>query len=434
MFCQDWKHYPYSPKGSLISFPADEGRHTDEPVEWWYTSGHVRGKTTGKHFSYMLSYFYYKVGSIEGFRILNITDDDKKVFHTETQLLTFDTIALDKLNICAKKFDGKKETWKNKYKDNKIIPFEYKIKAMSSDVLLDLDYHTRKRPLIVGKNGYFNFGNDNYSYYYSQTGISVKGRITYNGVTEDIAGTSWIERQFGNLDPSDGTAYEWFSIQLSNNMDINLWNIFTSDNKIPNDKKFKILAVYVNDHKQFTTSDFKLKRLKYVWSSDKQKCYAQKWRLTSLKYGIDLIITTLFADSEVLSPFRFYEGSTKIAGTVNKKPVKGVGFAELLHAYKKPEISFLNKKEWNTAIPLKWELKNPDDGNPLKYKLEYSVGDQKKFLPIVSQLKDTSYIWDTKLFTGGEVIRIRVTGSSIDGTLKDTTIKLFFYTPFPGKN
>jgi len=45
---QTWKTYPYTPTGSQVSFPLDEGRHTNEPSEWWYTIGHVVGATTGK--------------------------------------------------------------------------------------------------------------------------------------------------------------------------------------------------------------------------------------------------------------------------------------------------------------------------------------------------------------------------------------------------
>ncbi|MBS0011784.1 MAG: hypothetical protein KFF49_10270, partial [Bacteroidales bacterium] len=72
LFAQSWKVYPYNPEGSLISFPDDEGRHPDEPVEWWYTTGHLTGGSTGKRYSYMLSYFYRPVSVFDGFRIFNI--------------------------------------------------------------------------------------------------------------------------------------------------------------------------------------------------------------------------------------------------------------------------------------------------------------------------------------------------------------------------
>lgn len=433
VFSQKWKTYPYTPSGSLISFPVDEGRHSDEPVEWWYTSGHIIGKTTGKHYSYMLSFFCFPTGPIDGFRILNISDDDNGVFYDDMQLLNYSTLATDKLDIQANKFDGGVDSWKNKNDGISILPYEYVLKASSPNVMLDLEYKTNKHPLILGENGYLKVAYNNYTYYYSQTGNTVKGTITYNNVTENVTGTSWIERQYGNLNPTDGTEYEWISIQLSNNMDINLWNIFTAEDKVPDDKRFKILAVYVNDDKQYTISDFEIERLEYAYTPDNTKCYAQKWRLISSLNSIDLIITTLFTDSEVNSPIRFYEGVTKITGTVNGRSVTGKGFAELLHSYDKPAITITNSTAWNKKTPLKWELNNPDDGNPLQYDLAYSIDNQKSFLPIVSGLTATSYIWNTNVFSNGNKLWLKLSGNSIDGTLTSTVIKELNYDATIGK-
>lgn len=425
VFSQSWKTYPYKPKKSVISFPIDEGRHIDEPVEWWYTSGHLKGETSGRNYSYMLSYFYYPTGPIDGFRILNISDDDKGVFHHEMQLLTYSELATDKLDLQVKKLDGNTELWKNKYKGTDVVPFEYEIKAASADVVLNLEYKTHKRPLIIGDEGYLKLGNNNYTYYYSQTGISVKGSITYDDVIEKVIGSSWIERQYGNLNPTDGTEYEWFSIQLSNNMDINVWNIFTGKDEIPDDKKFKIFAIYINDQKQYSISDFKLDRLGFAYSPDKEKCYAQKWHLTSQDNKINLIINTLYSDSEVRSPMRFYEGTTVIKGTVNGVKVKGKGFAELLHSYDKPDIVFINDTTLDISKPLEWKLNNPDDGSPLQYDLEYSDDDQITYRSIVLGISDTSFKWDTKKITNSDSIWLRLTGKSVDGTLKSKVIKKF---------
>ncbi len=427
IFSQSWKKYPYSPSGSQISFPADEGRHHKESVEWWYTSGHLTGETTGKHYSYMLSYFYYPVASVEGFRILNISDDDKGIFYDDTQLLSYDSLATDKLDIKAVKLDGSKELWRNKYKGTNILPFEYVIDAETGYVALNMEYKVNKRPLLIGKDGYLKLGYDNYTYYYSLTGVEVTGTIKFNNKTEKVRGTSWIERQYGNLNPVNGVEYEWFSIQLSNQMDLNLWNIFTPEGKIPEDKRFKVMAVYKNDKEQYTISDFKIERLKYGYTQDKQKCYAQEWRLTSKINHVDLIISTLHSGSEVRSPFRFYEGSTQITGTVNGKKVKGVGFVELLHSYKKPELKILNNKNWNRTIPLQWEVSNPDDGNPLSYKLEYRTENQKTFQTVTSDITKSNFKWDTSLFPEGTVFQLKITGKSIDGTITGSATKEFIY-------
>ena len=428
-FSQAWKTYPYTPAGSLVSFPLDEGRHSAEPSEWWYTIGHVTGATTGKHYSYMLTYFYYPYGStIDGFRILNISDDDNHIFNDEMKLLSYDTLDTTQLNISASIFGGGTEFWRNKHNNSgAVLPFEYEIQASSAYVTLDLDYNTVKRPLILGDSGFLFQGASDYTYYYSETGIDITGTITYNGVTENISGLGWIDRQYGSLNPSNGTKYEWFALQLSNGMDINLWNIFTQENTIPNNDKYRIFSSYVNDSTQYTTSDFELERLSYAYTPDHQKCYAQSWRLTSPINNVDLVVSTLYSNSEVQSPFRFFEGATTISGTVNGVAVTGKGFAELLHTYEVPDISIVGDSLWNNTIPFNWQLNNPDEGNPLKYKLEYSTDNQNTFTDITNNLTDTTYTWNTNLFSNGDTFWLKVTGFSIDGTIVGDTVKEFTY-------
>lgn len=424
IFAQDWKTYPYTPAGSLISFPMDEGRHSTEPTEWWYTSGHLTGVSTGNNYSYMLTYFYNPVFLFDGFRILNLSNDDIGLFFVETAAVNYNILATDSFNIEANIFQGGTETWHNKIDSfGNTLPFEYQISAVSANGALSLEYDALKPPLILADSGFFHQGASAYTYYYSQTKNAVTGTITFNGITENVNGTSWIDRQYGTFNPSGGDEYEWFCVQLSNGMDINIYNIFTSNNEIPDTPIYKILSAYVDDTTQYTTSDFEIERLKYHYMSDSLMCYSQKWRITSALNNIDIVVSTLHSDSEVQLPFRFYEGSTTITGTVNSNSVTGIGFAEMLHSYEKPDINMTDSLMWDLTIPLTWQLSNPDDGNPLKYDLEYSIDNQQTFLPIASQLTDTFYSWNTYPLSERDTCWIKITGYSIDTTLvsSDTT-------------
>ena len=55
---QDWKVYPHTPSGTTITFPTDEAHHPAEAEEWWYQVGHFTGDTSGKEYSFMLTYVY----------------------------------------------------------------------------------------------------------------------------------------------------------------------------------------------------------------------------------------------------------------------------------------------------------------------------------------------------------------------------------------
>ena len=423
---QDWKVYPYTPSGSLISFSEDEGQHIGEPIEWWYTSGHITGETTAKEYSYMLTYFYYPESGFDGFRILNLTDHSDGTFYQNVLPVNYTTLSSTELNIEADVFLAGIETWKNKLDgDSNIIPFEYDVYASGGGITLDFELVTIKRPLILGDDGYLEQGSINYTYYYSQTGNSLTGSLTVNGTTETVTGSAWIDRQYGDFNPLTGEKYEWFSMQLSNGMDINLWNIFTPDRQIPDNDKYRILSAYIDESSQYTTSSFEIERLAFFCTPDEVNCYSQQWRLTSNDQdNIDLTITSLHNTTEVTLPFRFFEGATSISGTINGNAVTGVGFTELLHYYEHPDITITSPTEgiYDASMPISWELNNPDDGRPITFDLEYSVDNQATFLPIAQGITTNSYNWANPPISESDEIWFRIIGKSIDDTLTSQVV------------
>ncbi|MEH6535779.1 MAG: lipocalin-like domain-containing protein [Psychroserpens sp.] len=423
-FAQDWKTYPYNPSGQ-VAFPIDEGRHTAEPIEWWYSAGHVVGQTTGKSYSFMYTFFHYPLSGFDGFRILNITDDDTGTFLQDVKPVNYTTLSTTSFDIEADVFLAATESWRNKEDINNIpIPFEYELYALTANAGLDLEFETLKRPLMVGDDGYLNQGENNYTYYFSQTMNEVTGSITFNGTTEPVIGTGWIDRQYGTFNPLTGEKYEWFSVQLSNGMDLNLWNIFTPDRLIPNNEAYKILSAYVDESTQYTTDDFQIERLAFNCMPDGERCYSKQWRLTSTSNAIDLTITTLHDNTEVQLPFRFFEGATSITGTVNGMAVTGIGFAELLHDYEHPDVTITSPISgiYDASMPITWQLNNPDDGRPIFYDLEYSIDNQNSFNTIATSLTNPSYLWTNPSISEADEVWFKITAYSIDGVLNSIVI------------
>lgn len=421
---QDWKTYPYNPVGQ-IAFPQDEGRHSSEPIEWWYTSGHVTGQTSGKRYSFMYTFFYYPQSIFDGFRILNITDDATGEFFQDVKPLNYTTLSTSSLDIEANVFQAGTEYWRNQRDaSNNSIPFEYELFAASGTGGLDLTLETLKRPLILGEDGYLEQGQTNYTYYFSQTSNEVNGTLTFNGITEPIVGTAWIDRQYGSFNPLTGENYEWFSVQLSNGMDINLWNIFNDNREIPNTEKYKILAAYIDENTQYTINDFEIQRLAFNCMPDGERCYSKQWRLTSETNNFDLTISTLHDNTEVLLPFRFFEGPTSITGTVDGIVVTGIGFAELLHTYEDPIPQFTSQLDglYSMDDVISWDLSNPDEGRNVFYDLEYSIDNQQSFDVIVENLIEQNYVWSENPLSNGQDVWFRLTAHSIDNTLSTSIV------------
>ena len=421
---QEWKTYPYYPDGSVIHFPFDEGVHNAEPSEWWYTIAHVTGETTGTNYTFMLTYFNYTYAGFDGFRIFNLSNEDEDIFYPETLPVNYNLLAEDSLHILAQPTLGPQEEWVNKTNpvNGGMLPFQYSIQAQQQHGSINIELDAFKPPLILGDSGLFNQGSMNYTYYYSQTGLNVSGEITFDDVTESITGLAWIDRQYGSFDPNTGEKYEWFCVQLSNGMDFNIFNIFTDDNRIPDTSTYKMCAIYFDESSDTTVSDYSFERLSYAFMPDKQRCYSQSWRLQW--DNIDLTITALNPYNEVTLPFRFYEGSTDITGTVDGQEVTGVGFAELLHSYSQPLLRFVNPDTattWNkTGNAVEWDIFNPDDGNPLQYALAYSTDGGNSFEEIADDITDKSYLWDYSNIPDSTYCFFKLSGYSIDGTLADT--------------
>mgnify|MGYP000097238780 FL=1 len=382
-------------------------------------------------FSYMLSYFYYPQSfgpfSFDGFRILNVTNETTGAFYQDTQPVNYSNLSTTDLNIATTLPTGA-EFWKNKVDGStNSIPFEYELQASSSNINIQFDLETTKRPLIVGGDGLFDQGLGNYTYYYSQTHNTLTGSFTLEGTTEIVTGNAWIDRQYGDFNPFIGEDYEWFSIQLDNGTDLNFWNMFNAAREIPDDPKYIMLSAYVDESTQYIINDIVIERLEYFKTDDNAKSYSKKWRLTSASKNLDLTITANHTTTEVnitQLAFRFFEGSTTVSGTDNGVPVSGVGFAELLHSYEDPDISITSPSggTYNTSSPITWMLNNPDDGRPTQYDLEYSTDNQVTFMPIVSGLTSTSYTWDGTGLNNGDAVWFKVKAYTIDNVLNSEII------------
>lgn len=419
VYSQSWKTYPYQQQGSVLNFPLDEGWHQPEPIEWWYTTAQVTGSVTGHKYDVMLTYFDYPQFGSDGFRIFNIADENTGQFYKQTSQCNYAVISSSHQEITALPLGGASEEFST-LKDSigNLIPFQYHVKAASPTYNINFNYNSLKRPLMVGGTGYLYQGASSYTYYYSLTSLDVTGAITVNGITENVTGTAWLDRQWGNFNPVSGEQYEWFSFQLSNGMDMNVWNVFTPQNLIPDLPTYKICSQYINDSTDMTTSDFQLKRLAYDYTPDLLRCYPTKWKFT--QGNIDLTITTVVPNCEVSLPFRFYEGSTTISGTVNGVPVTGIGYAELLHSYTNPVLSIQHPAipiTVSDTLTIAWKVVNQDDGRDLVYDIALSTDNSVTFNTIATNISNTNYLWNTTGIPDGTDCWFRISGHSIDSTL-----------------
>ena len=343
LFAQSWDSYPYYPPGAKVQFPQDDGAHLDtiNKTEWWYLNAHVE-TMSGKRYHLMLCYFRKPIE----FRIFNITCSTDSS-HTSS-VLPFPTSADYDTTYwgITWNYNGVIDSSFATYRQDS-VPYKYVF--IAKDTVNDNEIRTtvrnKKKPLIVGGDGWIPLGeNGDSSYYYSYAYMSIEGTIKYKGTKDSIKkGIAWIDRQWGPFVVGiAGNDYEWFSFQVDdtsaflagtpqNSYEMNIWQIFKQANDVPFSPNYRSVSILMPNDNQDTSSNFIFERTKYWYDPVNSKYYSAGWRLIDTKNNICLEAKPLLEDQVVdVIAFKFWEGPIKLYGSINSNYYEGLGFAELV--------------------------------------------------------------------------------------------------------
>jgi predicted secreted hydrolase len=148
-----------------------------------------------------------------------------------------------------------------------------------------------------------------------------------------------MDHEFGSSQlRDDQVGWDWFSIQLDNQMELMLYQIRRQDGSIdPYSSGTMIFADNTYRHLPFKT--FQIEVLE-GWRSQKSGAtYPSKWRVRVPDSQIDLLLTPTVKDQELITKestrVTYWEGSVKIVGEYQGNPIKGLGYVELT-GYAKP--------------------------------------------------------------------------------------------------
>ena len=254
------------------------------------------------------------------------------------------------------------DSWYTKSDSQGLLPFHYSLDVSGNSeqnsklMNLDVDMVSLKKPLIVGGDGVIFYNFQDFSYYYSLTKLFVTGKITLNDVTENVVGSAWIDHQWGNFvnqnPPPWGLTmtYEWFSIQLQNNIEIvvgDTWDRVTGEK---NDQSYTDgLNIINNDGFSEILKDYSIMPLGFWNETGDNRFYSCQWHLTETSKSIDIIVTPVFSNQlmrftenypllqeifeELFSSACFWEGVCTVSGTINDNAVYGKSYVELTHYY-----------------------------------------------------------------------------------------------------
>jgi predicted secreted hydrolase len=311
------------------SFPKDHGRHDGFKTEWWYFTGNLRDRATGRRFGYQLTFF--RSGFVPAtaavatrpspwamtdlyFAHAAISDvDGKRLLYADRLSRARDKLAMasDKsLDVTLK--DWSVVTTENGWRLSASEPAKPQAPAFA----LALSVAPGRGPILQGPGGVNPKGTapGQASYYYSMTRLPTSGTITVDGNSYDITGHSWFDHEFASNSLGDNqSGWDWFAINLADGSDLMLYRLrdksgqtdYLSGTRI--DPKGNVAYL--------TAKDIDLAPTK-PWTSPASKAaYPQRWTV-KIKDLPTMTVQTRFENQELQTPnstdVTYYEGAARV--------------------------------------------------------------------------------------------------------------------------
>ncbi len=306
-----WQSY-IAPKKSLIGpieLPADDAFLPSQPVQWWYWTGHLKTKQ-GREFGFETVFFTFDSFMRDQLVQSAITDVEDNSFHFNE----FYDFHLPK--DLKNKFDL------TSGENNQISA----IGGGGSDTLhfevdnyvVDLKIEEDKKPVLhYGGDAHpYVFGG--FTYYYSRVHMTTSGTIKIGDEVFEVSGTTWFDRQYGDLYKAIIQGWQWFAIELDDNRQIMLYDILGKGTEV--EKSGSITDAQGNT-RLLSRHEFDVKILG-KWKSPHTGCtYPSGWEITldNKKF----IVTPQVKDQELhvkhgywAGP-EYWEGTNTVSGDVS---------------------------------------------------------------------------------------------------------------------
>jgi predicted secreted hydrolase len=328
-----------------LAFPDDHAAHPGYRVEWWYYTGNL-GALSGDRFGFQLTFF-------------RVQPDPPGVDRSwpdrpsawRTQQLYLAHTAVSDLNRSRFYYDEKIARGAVGLAGTEQSPSATRVfvgnwsaqlgatrqhlKASSDRFALDLTCRPAKPPVLHGVRGYSRKGEcpEEASCYYSFTRLKTTGTLIVEAKEYPVQGTSWMDHEFSTAPlAKDILGWDWFSIQLSNNMELMIY-LLRQDQGGYHPASGGTLISPSGQSRHLTNDDFAVKILDRWKSRRTEALYPSRWRVRIAAEDIELQLRSNLGDQELVTRkttrIVYWEGSVSVSGSVAGESVEGVGYVEM---------------------------------------------------------------------------------------------------------
>lgn len=320
-----------------FKFPDDHGPHPAFQTEWWYYTGNLES-TDGRRFGYQLTFFRRAITPTATARESDwatnqiyfahfALTDAKNNTHVSTE--QFSRGAAGLAGAAGNPFRVWIENW-NATSLN-ADGSQVQLFAEHEGQTLDLTLTSIKPPTLHGDRGLSQKSADagNASYYISFTRMKTSGTITVKSEPWTVSGESWMDHEWSTAVLGENAiGWDWFSIQLSDNRELMLFQIRQKDGSIePLSSGTLIEPDGTTRH--LTRDQFKIDVLSTWTSNQTRATYPARWNVAVPSAGIQLELRPIVADQEMNVSIIYWEGAVDVGGQSGGANVSGRGFVEM---------------------------------------------------------------------------------------------------------
>lgn len=219
------------------SFPRDHGRHDGYKTEWWYFTGNLRERSTGRRFGYQLTFFRSAMTPAPTtrpspwamtdlyFSHAAISDVASQQFHFKDRLQRGRPGLAES---SAETMDVSLLDWSARLDERRVIHLH----GAEASFAIDLTCSPGRGPILQGPGGVNakGLGEGQASYYYSMTRLPTTGTLTVDGRAFTVEGQSWMDHEFSsNALAKEQAGWDWMGLTLADGSDLMLYRLRRRD-------------------------------------------------------------------------------------------------------------------------------------------------------------------------------------------------------------
>ncbi|MXZ79821.1 MAG: carotenoid 1,2-hydratase [Gammaproteobacteria bacterium] len=331
------RHYDRAAPDVLIRFPADHGAHESFRHEWWYFTGNLRTRDD-REFGYQLTFFRFahpRKPDIENawnnsqtwLGHLAVSDIASGRFHTDQEL---SRQSLGLAGVEATPFRVWLHGWSATdfgHMDENGLSLE--LFAEGDGFGIDLEVRSAGPPVLQGENGYSpkSHSGTPASHYYSYPAMTTSGQIQIGGMSHDVAGSTWMDREWssGILQPGQ-SGWDWFALRLDDGSRIMAFQIRQEEGE-----PYRHAVLIRPDSRKQHIEVVAMKPVRRWRSPATGIEYPIGWELefSAPDGSISIAVESLMPDQEVDLMFRYYEGAVGLTGLYGNLGISGRGYMEM---------------------------------------------------------------------------------------------------------